>query len=283
MTVHLLTGHIRIPFYYLLKTLFLLWLALPQTSGASYLYTAHIQPFFSAHESEIDSALSQLKTYVYNYLQRLIRSAWSHVATSMGQAPSGEAAPSALDEGGITGDAAVHTGATPTLSDPVSGPAQLAQTFWRNFGPTVVAAGAGFMRQAQSSAQASEQASAQAMETPPAGPSRLNSTQSVLDRRRQLEAELAALSAHPELQGYDVSAPSMPIPSANDHSRNSSSSSLRERPGSGNGRFEEVEVPSDMESDGLMSPGSDRPPQNRGTSWFGWGGNPQGYERVKTD
>ena len=197
----------------------------------------------------------------------------------MGQAPSGEAAPNALDEGGITSEAAINTGAPPTLSDPISGPASLAQTFWSNFGPSMLAAGAGILRQAQTTAQSS----AQAMETPPAGPSRLNSTQSVLDRRRQLEAELAALSSHPELQGYDVSAPSMPTPPADNHSRNSSSSSLRARSGTGNGRFEEVEVPSDIESDGLMSPSSDRPPQTKRTSWFGWGGNPQGYERVKSD
>ena len=89
----------------------------------------HIQPFFSAHEKEIDSALSQLKAYVYSYLQRLLRNAWNHVAASVGQTPSGEARPDALDEGGITGEAAVHTGAPPTLSDPLSGPASLVQSF----------------------------------------------------------------------------------------------------------------------------------------------------------
>ena len=120
------------------------------------------------------------------------------------------------------------------------------------------------------------------MDTPPAGPSRLQSSQSVLERRKQLEAELAALESHPGLQGYDVSQPPQAFPPA-DHSRTSSSSSLRERTG-GNGKFEEVEVPSDMESEGLMSPDGERPPQpNKRGSWFGWGGKPQGYERVKTD
>lgn len=277
--------NIRIPFYYPLKTLFLLWLALPQTAGSSYLYITRIQPFFSAHEKEIDSALSQLKAYVYNYLQRQLRNAWSHVAASVGQTPSGEARPDALDEGGLTGDAAVNAGAPPTLSDPLSGPVNMMQTWWRAYGPTVVAAGTGFVRQAQTSAQASAQANAQAMETPPAGPSRLNSTQSVLDRRRQLEAELAALSSHPELKPYDTSAPSVPIPPANNHSRTSSSSSLRERAGSGAGKFEEVEVPSDMESEGLVSPNAERPEPSKRTSWFGWGaaGAPKAPEKAKSD
>jgi receptor expression-enhancing protein 1/2/3/4 len=274
-----LLGNARVPFYYPLKTLFLLWLALPQTAGSSYLYTTHVQPFFSSHEKEIDSALSQLKTYVYSYLQRLLRNAWKHVAASVGQTPSGEARPDALDEGSITSEAAVHASAPPTLSDPLSGPVNLMQTWWHAYGPTVVAAGTGFMRQAQTTAQASSQA----METPPAGPSRFNSTQSILDRRRQLEAELAALSSHPELQGYDVSAHSVPIPPAGSHSRTSSSSSLRERVGGSNGKFEEVEVPSDMEGEEPISPDAERPQPNQRTSWFGWGANAKGYERVKTE
>lgn len=267
----------RIPFYYPVKTVFLLWLALPQTAGSSYLYMTRIQPFFSAHEKEIDSALTQLKNYVYNYLQRLLRNAWGHVVASTGQAPSGESRPDALDEGGITGDAAVNTGSPPTLSDPLSGPAQLVQTFWRSYGPAVIAAGTGFVARAQTQAQASAKATGEAMDTPPAGPSRFQSSQSILERRKQLEAELATLSSHPELQGYDVSDP------AGAHSRNSSSSSLRQRSGSGNGKFEEVEVPSDIETEGLMSPDAEEPQANKGGSWFGWGGNPKGYERVKTD
>lgn len=255
-----------------MKTLFLLWLALPQTAGSSYIYATHIQPFFSAHEKEIDSALSQLKTYVYSYLQRLLRNAWNHVAASAGQTPGSAPRTDALDEGGLTGDAAVNSGAPPTLSDPLSGPVGLMQTWWRSYGPAVVAAGTGLMQQAQ----ATSQQSSEAMDTPPTGPSRFNSSQSVLDRRRQLEAELAALADRPELQGYDASPPAQ-------HSRTSSSSSARERAGSGNGKFEEVEVPSDIEGDGLMSPGAEQSEPNKRTSWFGWGGNPKGYERVKTD
>ncbi|GJE93068.1 HVA22/TB2/DP1 family protein [Phanerochaete sordida] len=271
-----------IPFYYPVKTLFLLWLALPQTAGASYLYAMHIQPFFASHETEIDSALTKLKNYVYNYLQRVVRNLWSHVVASTGPSAGGDARPDALDEGGLTGEAAVHAGAPPTLSDPLSGPAQLVQTFWRSYGPAVVAAGAGLMAQAKTSARESAAAAEEAMDTPPAGPSRMQSSASVLERRRQLEAELAALEAHPGLKGYDA-APPQAFPPADAHSRTSSSSSLRERTG-GNGRFEEVEIPSDMESEGLMSPDAERPPPptNRG-SWFGWGGKPQGYERVKTD
>ncbi|KAI0340272.1 hypothetical protein BDW22DRAFT_1398556 [Trametopsis cervina] len=191
-----------VPLYYPVKTAFLLYLALPQTTGSSYLYTSHVQPFFTAHESEIDSALSQFKTYIYSYFQQLLRSAWQHVTMSGGQVGSGPPQPNALDEGGITGDAAMNSGSHPSLHDPVSGPAQLAQTFWSSYGPSVLAAGAGFLRQAQ----ATNQTSAQALNTPPIAHSRSASSQSVLDRRRQLEAELAALNEDSFTRPYDIPA-----------------------------------------------------------------------------
>ncbi|KAH9912345.1 uncharacterized protein BXZ73DRAFT_32852, partial [Epithele typhae] len=51
-------------------TLFFHYLALPQTSGFVWLYTTHLCPFFVAHEHEIDTALAQLKTYLYSYVQQ---------------------------------------------------------------------------------------------------------------------------------------------------------------------------------------------------------------------
>jgi len=291
------------PFYYPIKTIFLLYLALPQTSGSSYLYKAHVQPFFSSHESEIDSALSQFKSVVYIYLQQLARSLWSHVASTIGQQPGDRSqGPDALDEGGITSEAAVNTGAPPSIGDPVSGPIQLAQTFWRSYGPSIIASGAGFLQQSQRSMAAQPPAtptSAAAFTSTsarPSAPPRQSTTQSVLDRRRQLEAELASLPQAAEgsspSQGYDLgggapySPPPILIPPADSSSRSSSSSSLiRERSGSGNGKstFEEVEVPSDMEGEGHVIP--EAPAQARRSSWF-WGSGQSkdaGYERLKSD
>lgn len=50
----------RLPLYYTIKTIFILYLVLPQTKGASYLYTHHLQPFFNTHEPQIDATLSSL-------------------------------------------------------------------------------------------------------------------------------------------------------------------------------------------------------------------------------
>eukprot|EP01068_Selenidium_serpulae_P009953 Selendium_serpulae@DN5358_c0_g1_i4.p3 len=43
-----------IPLYFILKMVFLLWLALPNTKGAEVLYNNYIQPFMATHQATID-------------------------------------------------------------------------------------------------------------------------------------------------------------------------------------------------------------------------------------
>lgn len=43
-----------VPFYGLMKVYFAIWLILPQTKGAEYLYYKHVEPFFEANEAKID-------------------------------------------------------------------------------------------------------------------------------------------------------------------------------------------------------------------------------------
>ncbi|CCM04503.1 uncharacterized protein FIBRA_06683 [Fibroporia radiculosa] len=260
-----------LPFYYPIKMIFLLYLALPQTAGAAYVYRAHLQPFFATHESQIDSALAQLKAHLYSSLQRVLRAAWDHVSATLRQMnmPVGNEAP-------LTQEAAVNSGAPPTLSDPVSGPTQLVQGLWGSYGPSIIASGAALLRQAQAStAQAANAATA-----------------NVGGRRA------SSSSAQPPVQPYDLSdsnpsspaaAQSVLMPSADHPRRDSSSSSgsMRRRVDSGNAKstFEEVEVPSDMEGEGVGHAVPERPAQTRKTSWFGWGSANagKGYERVKDD
>ena len=242
----------RIPLYYLIKTAFILYLVLPQTKGSSYLYTQHLQPFFHAYEPQIDATLSSLKTRSYAFIQEKLRSLWGNVATSMNQ----PAAANDLNEG--LHDHAMNRGAPPSMHDPVSGPANLMGSLLNSFGPNILLQGMAFMGSAQNAAAArTNEVRKQNLETP--GNSRLNihdrrdSNESVEERKRRLEAELAALSES-GVRGYQVDS----VPS-------------------GTGRFEEVGPPSDGEgNDG-------RPTQGRNGSWFGWGSNTAGYERVKSD
>ncbi|KIY49729.1 hypothetical protein FISHEDRAFT_40649, partial [Fistulina hepatica ATCC 64428] len=238
------------PFYYPAKTLFLLYLALPQTKGSSYFYVNHLQPFFHSHESQIDATLASLKTRVYTFLQEQFRALWAMIATALG-IPQQSTVP-APDE----------------PPPPPGGVAQIATSLWQSFGPSIVATGAALLRQGANAPTVSSTS------RPAATHPRQSSAQLVEERRRQLEAELAALDAG-----------SVPMPSASPslETPGSGEGHLRDRTGS-QSRFEEIEVPSDVEGYDVDSGvGHALPQQRRSSSWFGWGSNQAGYERLKND
>lgn len=252
----------RVPFYYLVKTLFLLYLALPQTRGSSYLYIYHLQPFFHTHESQIDATLASFKTRIYTFIQERFRSFWVALTATMGQQQQTNSTPA----GGVAA-----TGVPPTLADPASGPAQLVWGLWRSYGPTIVASGTALLRQG---AAAAETSGDRAWNSPAntyarrSDAGRQSYGKSLTDRKRELEAELAFINSADQ--------PGVPIPSASgsfqSSSRASSDSELRER-GSGNvGRFEEVDVPSDAEGYDVDGSGrEDHEKTAKAASWFGWG------------
>ncbi|KAI6112365.1 TB2/DP1, HVA22 family-domain-containing protein [Pisolithus thermaeus] len=133
-----------IPMYYFLKTLFLLYLVLPQTQGSSYLYINHLQPFFHSHEAEIDATLASFKARLYAFVQERFRAIWEQVSGALGQTSQSQSS------GGLS--AATHTGAPPTLADPASGPAQLVVGLWHSYGPSIIASGAALLHQGTASA-----------------------------------------------------------------------------------------------------------------------------------
>ncbi|KLO18987.1 hypothetical protein SCHPADRAFT_918858 [Schizopora paradoxa] len=259
-----------IPFYYTLKTLFLLYLALPQTQGASYLYKYHLQPFLDTHEAEIDAKLLRYKGFAYKYIQDRLRMVWDLILTSMGQAPA--ARPETAGE-----QPAVNPGAAPppTLQDPASGPLQMLGGLWRAYGPAIVATGAAAFQQTSQNtrnaapgtsffdmAAAAMQPQSQTADSREA-PKRRSSGQSSRERRRQPESDIfsdtASVSSIPVQQG---SSSYLPL--------SGSEADLRARVS----QFEEVEVPSDIEGYDV-EPTSNRqgkPSSSRRTSWFGWPG-----------
>lgn len=167
---------------------------------------------------------------------------------------------------------------------------------WGSFGPAVMAQGVALVRQTATAAQTSAaQAQARAATLNAARknggePSSMGHArqQSISDRRRQLEAELAALPPDSPHVNIPQTVP------AYGSSRASSSSdiggNLRERAASAS-RFEEIEVPSDAEGYDVRDSDDDgmRPAAGRRTSSFfgGWGigggSAKSGYERVKSE
>lgn len=221
----------RIPFYYLLKMLFLLYLALPQTQGASYLYLKHLEPTLRAHESQIDAALAQLRARVFAFLQARARMLWDSIVASATGPQSAPAHPS----GG--------SAQTPALSDSVFGPTQMLGTLWRTYGPAIVASGT-VLLQRQGVTPSNAHTGATTVEPAhgydvgdgpePVPMPRMQSRTPSSESARGLRERVAS--------GTNIS------------------------PG---GRFEEIEVPSDAEGERSAGSPTDTAPR-RSSGWFSW-------------
>lgn len=57
------------PGYWLLKSIFLLWLVAPQTQGATFVFKYMLSPYLAEHEAEIDERLSGINTSLYAMVQ----------------------------------------------------------------------------------------------------------------------------------------------------------------------------------------------------------------------
>ncbi|KAJ7093910.1 hypothetical protein B0H15DRAFT_947244 [Mycena belliarum] len=247
----------------------LLYLALPQTRGSTYIYTAHLRPFFRTHEDQIDARLAQLRAHVYAFVQAQLRALWAHFGAAVGAPqPDPTAHPA-------------HPDFPPPPPTDAGGLGGMVGSFWRAYGPGIIAGGAAMLRPVPAPSSQRDSATLNMDSSAPTSMFYRGAepTQSVLERRRQLEAELAALSALPVTPPLLTpgASPARSSPSSGDLV-NRGARARTDSVGAGTGRFEEVEVPSDGEGYDV------RPaPAARG-SWFGWsGGSGQGYERVKSD
>ncbi|ESK82859.1 receptor expression-enhancing protein 4 [Moniliophthora roreri MCA 2997] len=281
-----------VPFYYLIKTIFLLYLALPQTQGSTYIYLAHLAPLLHEHEDEIDRSMGKLKAWVWEYVQAKARAVWDALLTSMGQPPAAQ-------------QAQAQTSAPPTMNDPASGTVQM---LWRTYGPTLLTTGAALFSQIAPGQQAQQQRQTSFFTERPqpqhasSSASSMSRTQSIHERRRALEEELAALERIDPGSESDTSSlaspPAFPIPMpsmAMAANAMSSSSSRTTSPGSspylrgrtasgvGLGRFEEIEMPPEGYDVG-PDHGPGQPTRQRSSGWFsGWGASMGGHEREKED
>ncbi|KAG6333468.1 hypothetical protein ID866_5617 [Astraeus odoratus] len=190
-----------IPMYYFLKTLFLLYLVLPQTQGSSYLYINFLQPFFRSHESEIDATLASFKARIYSFVQERFRAVWEQLAGALGQSTQqGQSA------GGL--GAAATTGSPPTLADPASGPAQLVMGLWRSYGPSILASGAVLLHQGSALAEAWRSPAGSPQDAP--GPRRRRrpaeqpSRDSSDSEQRERSGRFEEVDVPSDSEGYDV-------------------------------------------------------------------------------
>lgn len=250
----------RIPFYYTLKTLFLLYIALPQTKGSSYLYKTHLQPFFRTHETEIDTTLAHLKARLYSFLRQRARMLWDQAAVAIGQTPSYATNSSRreLEEEGVDSEQ------SNSLGNSFGGPMQLFSSLWGRHGPNILAGGLALIGvaraqaqyQSESGAGTSKRPDTNVLTTPPSSRSRATQSRKAsrrsmtTDRRHRLEAEsdddeipvrvIEGLSGGSVVSSRSSSNSIVHAVRRKDHVRSRS-------PSGGSARFEEVEVPSDAE------------------------------------
>ncbi|KAJ6574942.1 TB2/DP1, HVA22 family-domain-containing protein [Mycena capillaripes] len=68
-----------LPLYYELKTVFLLFLALPQTQGSTYIYQMYLQPFFSRNEADLDADILSIQLRTFSFAQEKLAALWAIV------------------------------------------------------------------------------------------------------------------------------------------------------------------------------------------------------------
>ncbi|PPQ62987.1 hypothetical protein CVT24_006093 [Panaeolus cyanescens] len=91
-----------LPFYWELKTIFLLFLALPQTQGSTWVYETYLQPLFAKNEAELDAGIVAIQRNILAFVQAKLAALWNFVWSfadksrqqAQGANQSGNAAPS---------------------------------------------------------------------------------------------------------------------------------------------------------------------------------------------
>ncbi|KAI0639614.1 hypothetical protein C8Q77DRAFT_1082069 [Trametes polyzona] len=117
-----------IPFYWEARTVFLLFLALPQTQGSTWVYQTYFQPFLLKNQADIDASISAAQTNALTFLQSRLQVFWQtfwDLATKASQNPN--------QPGAAAGGAAP---AQPAGASPV----ELARSLWSSYGASLIGA-----------------------------------------------------------------------------------------------------------------------------------------------
>ncbi|CAE6467188.1 unnamed protein product [Rhizoctonia solani] len=122
-----------IPLYYYLKTIFLMYLALPQTQGATPIYTKRLHPMLQYYEPQIDASMARLRSRAYDFVRAKIQELWARIVNA--PLPSPDAPP-------------------PTMQD---NPVAFATGFLKTWSPFLVAASGAMMQPQQQQQQQQQQ------------------------------------------------------------------------------------------------------------------------------
>ncbi|SPO41663.1 uncharacterized protein PSFLO_07145 [Pseudozyma flocculosa] len=213
-----------LPFYWEIRLLFNLWLVLPQTRGATWLYVNHLHPFLQGQEDNIDRIVDDAKARIRTETRGLLGKVLGGVFAAQDDArPSGAAPPPQQQQqqqqhapasaGGIWGGAP-PSHAPPGNAGSAPPPTHLGSLFGK-LAPYAAAGAASWLAKANASASSGQQRShstrAAALQTDldlqnralsdlrdaegiAAEPQRTLRRAQALARKRQLEQQLAHLN-----------------------------------------------------------------------------------------
>lgn len=77
-----------LPFYWEIKTAFLLFLSLPQIQGSTYIYNSYIQPFFVKNETDLDAGIVSAQQNTLSFVQSRLNSLWEVIWSLLNKTPA---------------------------------------------------------------------------------------------------------------------------------------------------------------------------------------------------
>ncbi|KAF9502495.1 hypothetical protein BDN71DRAFT_1479188 [Pleurotus eryngii] len=113
------------PFYWEAKTIFLLFLALPQTEGSTYIYNVYLQPFFIKNEADLDAGIVSAQRNALGFVQTRLNTVWEFILSLLNKSPA------SAPVNGVPGQQ--QQAQRPAALDSVMG-------LWKTYGPAVMGA-----------------------------------------------------------------------------------------------------------------------------------------------
>ncbi|OSD03280.1 hypothetical protein PYCCODRAFT_1477145 [Trametes coccinea BRFM310] len=203
VAVEYVTGWILdwIPFYWEVRTLFLLFLALPQTQGSSWVYTTYLQPFLLKNQADIDAGLAAAQTNALAFVQSRVQVFWQTFWALATRASAAQPAPGQQQQPAAGGNAV-----------------EMARSLWASYGSSLLGAFQQAARPATGAQPGVASASARAASaparpapSPAATPYDIGSSTSVQVNQNAFSAEMVS-GFSPEPAAHAAAPPPFPEP-----------------------------------------------------------------------
>ncbi|KAI0719990.1 TB2/DP1, HVA22 family-domain-containing protein [Cerioporus squamosus] len=125
-----------VPFYWEVRTVFLLFLSLPQTQGSTWVYQTYLQPFLIKNQADIDASITAVQTNTLVFIQSRIQVFWQtfwDLATKSAASSQAAGAPGARQQPQPASGAGAGAGAGANY-------VELARSLWTSYGSSLIGA-----------------------------------------------------------------------------------------------------------------------------------------------